>query len=172
VDLSGAKRILTINGGSSSLKLALYEMDRRENLIFSAQVNRIGEASSCISITEAGAWRDIKAEVNCRDQDKALEAALKSLEERQFEKPLHAISHRIVHGGSRHAAPQRITSQFIGELRELVSIDPDHLPQSIKKYRSCSPKVCRRTSSGLFRYRLSPNASSKGSALPASRAVF
>ena len=40
------KRILTINTGSSSLKIALFEMGRGETRILSGEVERIGVPAS------------------------------------------------------------------------------------------------------------------------------
>src|ERR1051326_1830696 len=48
----GRLRILTINAGSSSLKAALYDMDRTERLTLAGQVERIGQAGSQIRIVD------------------------------------------------------------------------------------------------------------------------
>jgi acetate kinase len=45
--------------------------------------------------------------------------------------PLAAIGHRVVHGGPKYSAPQRITAEMIGELRQLSPFDPEHLPEEI-----------------------------------------
>ncbi len=44
---------------------------------------------------------------------------------------LAAVGHRIVHGGYRHREPQRVTSEMVADLRALVPIDPNQLPQVI-----------------------------------------
>jgi acetate kinase len=129
---AGTNRILTINSGSSSLKLALYEIGRQENLIFAANVNRIGKAVGHIRMTDVGAQHGVITQRSCRNHNEALRVALQLLEEKRLDEQIDATCHRIVHGGARHNAPQLITAQLIGELRELVPIDPDHLPQAIK----------------------------------------
>src|SRR3712207_3736271 len=44
---------------------------------------------------------------------------------------LAAVGHRIVHGGDRHCEPQRVTPGILADLRTLMPIDPNHLPQAI-----------------------------------------
>jgi acetate kinase len=36
-----------------------------------------------------------------------------------------------VHGGSRYSAPQRVDRELLDELRRLIPIDPNHLPQAL-----------------------------------------
>jgi acetate kinase len=126
-----AKSILTINSGSSSLKLALYEIGEEENLIFAAGVNRIGEPGGQISVSGSAAQSAADLQRNFQNQSEALEAALRLLEEGAPHKKIDAISHRIVHGGNRYSQPQVISPQVIADLRKLIAIDPDHLPQAI-----------------------------------------
>jgi acetate kinase len=49
------QRILTINAGSSSLKVALYEVDRKETRILLSEVTRIGIPGSRLCITDGHA---------------------------------------------------------------------------------------------------------------------
>ena len=41
------------------------------------------------------------------------------------------VGHRLVHGGPRHSAPQLVTAELIGELRDLIPLAPNHLPRQI-----------------------------------------
>lgn len=59
----------------------------------------------------------------------ALSTTLQYLREQNQE--IDAAGHRVVHGGARYTEPQIITPELITALRELVPIDPDHLPQAI-----------------------------------------
>lgn len=43
-----------------------------------------------------------------------------------------AIGHRVVNGGPHYAAPQKITSRVLTDLRNLVPLAPLHLPAEIK----------------------------------------
>jgi acetate kinase len=44
---------------------------------------------------------------------------------------VQAIGHRVVHGGSRYAAPQVVSAEVMDELRRLSPYDPEHLPAEI-----------------------------------------
>jgi acetate kinase len=41
------------------------------------------------------------------------------------------VGHRVVHGGPKYSAPQRITAEMVKELRQLSPFDPEHLPEEI-----------------------------------------
>ncbi|HRA48358.1 MAG TPA: acetate/propionate family kinase, partial [Thermomicrobiales bacterium] len=59
------------------------------------------------------------------------EWALKQFADADLLGDIAATGHRIVHGGSRHNAPELISSEVVEDLRALVPIDPEHLPQAI-----------------------------------------
>ena len=44
---------------------------------------------------------------------------------------LAAVGHRVVHGGPKYSAPQRITPEMVADLRVLTPFDPEHLPEEI-----------------------------------------
>lgn len=131
MEAANAIRILTVNSGSSSLKVAVYELGRHENRIFAVDVNRLGEPSGYIIALDGQSNREERFQKSFPGQREALDAAFHVLEERGLSDGIHAISHRIVHGGSKYSAPQLITPEMMRELREIASIDPDHLPQAI-----------------------------------------
>ena len=54
------------------------------------------------------------------------------VEERFGHEELGAVGHRVVHGGPKYAAPQRITAGLVKELHELEPFDPEHLPDEIQ----------------------------------------
>ena len=47
------QRIFTINTGSSSLKVAVYEVDQEETQVLSGAVERIGVSGSRLRLTDA-----------------------------------------------------------------------------------------------------------------------
>jgi acetate kinase len=53
------------------------------------------------------------------------------IEDRGAHGALTAVGHRVVHGGPKYSAPQRITADMIEDLRKLISFDPEHLPEEI-----------------------------------------
>jgi acetate kinase len=128
---AGTNRILTVNSGSSSLKIALYKMNGREFLVFDVNVARIGEPVSHIDIIEGASRKTVRSQRTCPAPGDALRSVLQLLQERQLDSQLDAVCHRIVQGGARHNVPEMLTPELIGELRELTSIDPDHLPRAL-----------------------------------------
>ncbi len=115
--------LLTINAGSSSLKLALYDTEDL-NRQASVSVERIG--SNGTRFVLGGAERKIEA----KDHVSAFDQVCRHLPE-LFASSLDAIGHRMVHGGADHAEPEAITSRLLNELRELARLDPTHMPQSL-----------------------------------------
>ncbi len=57
---------------------------------------------------------------------------MRLIESRPESGNLGAVGHRIVHGGPRYSAPQRLDAQMIAALRQLSPYDPDHLPQELQ----------------------------------------
>jgi acetate kinase len=119
--------LLTVNAGSSSLKLALYEEESstRKTALF---VERIGSTEPRLLITGSGGTT--QHSVEARDHAGALDQVFHHLAE-DFTSSLRAVGHRIVHGGRDHAKPEPITASLLNELRQLEHLDPTHMPQSL-----------------------------------------
>ncbi|MBV9006193.1 MAG: acetate/propionate family kinase [Solirubrobacterales bacterium] len=94
-------RVLVVNAGSSSLKLAV--LDHEDSVL----------ATRELSAPEARIDRD------------AVAAALADLPDAD------AVGHRIVHGGERFAGPVRLDAAVEAALRELVDLAPLHQPKSL-----------------------------------------
>jgi acetate kinase len=119
--------LLTVNAGSSSLKLALYEeagLFRKAGLA----LERIGSTETRLLIIGSGGTTE--HEVEAKDHAAALDQVFHHLPE-HFAAGLHAIGHRIVHGGREHGKPEPITGPLLNELHELDHLDPTHMPQSL-----------------------------------------
>jgi len=129
-------RILTINTGSSSLKIALYHVSQRdgdpiEELELQAGAAHIGSPDSRLHVEEASGASLFAHQGALPDHAAALQAFLDWLRERGDAARPDAAGHRVVHGGSRYREPQLITDAVVAALRDLIPIDPDHLPQAI-----------------------------------------
>ena len=126
---SDAKSILTVNAGSSSLRIALYADNGGLIQRSAIAVDRIGQQHGRARITATGDDGSTSA-IDARDHAAALAAALDLLQARG-EPPPAAVGHRIVHGGADLGAPARMTPAVMMELRRLSSIDPTHMPQAL-----------------------------------------
>ena len=122
--------ILCLNGGSSSLKFAVYRISGvGEERVFSGAIEAIGteggrawlRAGDKILSDENGHFPDYTQAV------KTMFAALKT----QGVRRLAAAGHRIVHGGPKFTAPQRIDEGLKAALNELIPFAPLHLPSQL-----------------------------------------
>lgn len=123
--------ILTINGGSSSIKFAVFSIGNLGEKILSGQISRIGFPDSSLSILDAGGAKKKSEPVKAGDYPAAIKSLLVLLEKHVDFNKLKGIGHRIVHG-MQHTAPALITATLLKELKEIILYDPDHLPSEIK----------------------------------------
>jgi acetate kinase len=126
------KRILTMNRGSATLKAALYEAGNRNELLLSMIVDQAGVKGGRLRIADPSGTSLFDSPVDAGNGDAELEAIFAWLDEHGFLPGLAAAGHRIVQGGPRYKVPQRITAEFLSEMQQFVSLDPDHTPAAIR----------------------------------------
>jgi len=125
----GQQRILAINSGSSSLKVSLYRVAESEEILLSVEIRRIGIPGGRMVVTDAQGKTLLDHSMEFADQAAALKTTLGWLREQHQE--IHAVGHRVVHGGPHYTEPQTVTPELLSVLHELIPLDPDHLPQAI-----------------------------------------
>jgi acetate kinase len=123
--------ILTINGGSSSIKFSICEPKEPIRRIVWGQVERVGSPRPLLTIEDIGSKPIAKALRGAADHPAAVEQMLDLLQKRPEFSAVAAVGHRVVHGGPRLFEPQRITPRLIAQLRGVAPLDPDHLPSEI-----------------------------------------
>jgi acetate kinase len=124
-------RILTINGGSSSIKFALFEAGASLQRILSGAIERIGLPDATFRVKCANQADNFSRAVKAPDHTAAVGALMEWIEERSGRDALTAVGHRVVHGGPKYSDPQRINPAMVEELRRLSPFDPEHLPEEI-----------------------------------------
>jgi acetate kinase len=123
--------VLAINGGSSSIKFALFAVDTDMRRVFSGKIDRIASRESTLTIGETG--KEPRTEsIEAPDHGAAAAALMDQLEKRLDGRLLRAAGHRVVHGGPKHRHPERVTAQLFEDLRRLEPYDPEHLPSEIR----------------------------------------
>jgi acetate kinase len=123
-------RILTINGGSSSIKFALFEAGDPLQRILEGAIERIGLPETTLRVKGMNQADNFSRPVTAPDHTAAVGALMDWIEER-IGYTLTAVGHRVVHGGPKYTRPQRITAEMVEELHRLSPFDPDHLPEEI-----------------------------------------
>ncbi|HKM52279.1 MAG TPA: acetate/propionate family kinase [Isosphaeraceae bacterium] len=122
--------ILTINGGSSSLKFALFAQDEPPLRLLSGRIERIGMAGTRLIVAEANREQEA-SEVEAADQAAAVHLLIERLGQLIKLANIAVVGHRVVHGGNRFYRPELITPEILKELTRIVPYDPDHLPGEI-----------------------------------------
>ncbi len=125
------KSILTINGGSSSIKFALFAASRSIPLTLKGQIERIGMPDTAFSVQGADQIEHFARPVTARDHTAGVALLMDWIKEQDFAGNLVAVGHRIVHGGPNYHEPQRLTLELVETLRRLTALDPEHLPEEI-----------------------------------------
>jgi len=123
--------ILTINGGSSSIKFALFEAGDSLRRILEGAIERIGLPEATLRVKGLNQADNFSRPVTAPDHTVAVGALMDWIEERIGRETLTAVGHRVVHGGPKYSEPQRITAEMVEELRQLSPFDPDHLSEEI-----------------------------------------
>jgi acetate kinase len=126
------RHILTINSGSSSIKFSLYGLGRTERLILAGELARIGVGRGFFHAAEGAGPHLTSQELDLPDHAAALKTLFAWLQGHEIGKDLHAVGHRLVHGGMAHVKPQLVSPAVIEELKLLMPLAPDHLPHEIK----------------------------------------
>jgi acetate kinase len=124
-------RILTVNGGSSSIKFALFQAGSSLDRVLDGKIERIGLAAPNFSVKGLGKADNFSRTVAAQDHVAAVGVLMDWVEERIGLGELTAVGHRVVHGGPNHWEPQLITAELIQELHQLETFDPEHLPEEI-----------------------------------------
>src|SRR4029077_5383071 len=94
--------LLTVNSGSTSVKLALYEVNAA-----GAPVRTATEQHSGPGLDPSALLRALAARLDARPE---------------------AIAHRVVHGGTQFVRPTRIDPSVIAAIEQLAPLAPLHNP--------------------------------------------
>lgn len=128
--IKNEKVVLALNGGSSSLKFALFRGGSPLARTFSGTIDRIGLPKSTFTLKQGGRQVE-RVEVSAPDHVGALEYLLRRLGEVSGSDRFDAVGHRVVHGGPRYREPQVADGAMLKELHRIRPFDPEHLPAEI-----------------------------------------
>jgi acetate kinase len=122
--------ILTMNGGSSSLKFSVATASHPPRRIQSGSIASIGTEHAVLTIDRQSGDPSV-GPVSARDHVTAAQCVLDRLESEGALRSVAAVGHRLVHGGRSSERSRRVTPALLAELRSLAPLDPDHLPAEL-----------------------------------------
>ncbi|MCK9345172.1 MAG: acetate/propionate family kinase [Candidatus Pacebacteria bacterium] len=123
------KYILTINGGSSSIKFALFNADGSFAEVMTGKIDRIGLEGSFLAYKK-GATDEVVQVMPLPDFAAAVEALNSFLGQEVDFNNIAVVGHRVVHG-LKHETHMVVTPELIAELKQTIPLDPEHLPLEI-----------------------------------------
>ena len=123
--------VLTINGGSSSIKFALYLTEPSLARKLTGKMDRIGISGTQLIFSDPSRGQQGTIDIEATDHNSAVDYLIDWLEEQIGFAQVAAVGHRVVHG-MKHSDPERISRALLDELHRISSYDPDHLPREIE----------------------------------------
>ncbi len=121
---------LTINGGSSSIKFAVYDASDPNQRLCSGQIERVGQPGTTITAKGLGDPVD-KQPMQGADHADAANELETWLRPRLGGRTITAIGHRVVHGGLHLIDHTIINDKVLEQLKQATAFDPSHLPREI-----------------------------------------
>jgi len=123
--------VLTINGGSSSIKFALFESSKPLRRVLAGRIEDIGSPEANFLVKGLNPTDTFSRAIKAPDHTAAVDVLMDWVQERLKGGTLSAVGHRVVHGGPKYWEPQLITPAIVEALRQLSPFDPEHLPEEI-----------------------------------------
>jgi acetate kinase len=134
-----SETILILNAGSSSIKFALFELGSSGALQRTArgEIERLGSEPSLVIEGRDGEVLEKKEWGRDAPSFEALvKTVIERIEAHQGAGRLVAVGHRVVHGGSTHLRPERITPDLLADLERLVPLAPLHQKHNLAPIRA------------------------------------
>jgi acetate kinase len=122
--------LLTLNGGSSSIRFAVYEAGNTLRRRLDGKIDRIGVRGTTLSTSDPSGTPQAPRRLAAGDHRTAVGLLLDWLEAQPVFASIEAVGHRVVHG-MKHSDPEQVTPKLLAELRRITPYAPDHLPHEI-----------------------------------------
>lgn len=135
--------VLVLNSGSSSLKFQLFATDlnriaqNNDERLCRGQMERIGGEAIIAIQTQGGQKQKLTASL--RDMSASLEYLVRwiaskaaGITEVRSPADIHAVGHRIVHGGELFRESTLITDEVLKGIEECIDLAPLHNPNNIQ----------------------------------------
>jgi acetate kinase len=123
--------LLAINGGSSSIKFAMYQTHGVLVPVLSGSIKNICSQNTTFSFKNSLNAAEKTITIQIENFEGAANYLLDWLELQVGFSTIKAVGHRLVHG-MQHTMAEKITTKLLNELKQICSYDPEHLPGEIK----------------------------------------
>jgi acetate kinase len=127
------RTVLTLNGGSSSIRFAFFDADHAGRKVLAGKLDRIGLPGTHLSVEDSRGAESSRSSIDVKAADHRTAGAwlFDWLASQPLYGTLYGAGHRVVHG-MQHAAPERITVDLLAELKTFAPYDPEHLPRELE----------------------------------------
>lgn len=139
--------VLVVNCGSSSLKYELFDTKTEESLA-SGLADRVGvnEGSQAVLQHRPAGRPTFETHSSMQDHQAALELVLEALTDAEHGviaslNDIHAIGHRVVHGGEKFAASVVIDGTVTAAVEQVAELAPLHNPANLMGIRACLERL-------------------------------
>jgi acetate kinase len=135
--------VLVLNCGSSSVKFQVIETDldliqrNSDRRLARGQVERVG--SQALVTTQVEGKAPVKSSIALRDHKAALEHILQwviapdsKIESINSVADIHAVGHRVVHGGEKFQRSVKIDAEVTAGIADCIELAPLHNPANLK----------------------------------------
>ncbi len=129
--MNAPRNILAVNGGSSSIRFALFSAAPDPVRLISGKIDRIGSKDANLVITGGEGAKPMQRRIAAADHRSAAGVLMDWLEQQPSFAAVMAAGHRVVHGMA-HSQPEAVTPELLAELRRITPFDPEHLPREIE----------------------------------------
>ena len=127
----GAHSVLALNGGSSSIKFALYQMGDPPQRGLYGKIDRIGSRGTTFAFNDPAGNQQDSRSIGDLDHRSAANFLFDWLDERIGLSSIKGVGHRVVTGGANYYDPLRVTKEMLDELRRISAYAPEHLPSEV-----------------------------------------
>jgi len=126
--------ILSCNCGSSSVKYQLYNWNKKE-IVAKGIVERVTIGNS-FCVHEVNHRKKMTLKHDCPNHKEAIKLIMDTLLHPEYGalknlSDIHAVGHRVVHGGERFSKSVIIDQKVLKKFKELVGLAPLHNPPNI-----------------------------------------
>ncbi|MGE0116010.1 MAG: acetate/propionate family kinase [Steroidobacteraceae bacterium] len=123
--------VLTLNGGSSSIKFGLHHAGVDPRRILAGKIERIGLSGTSLTFVDSLRNQHGNQQVAADSFESAVGFLVEWLDAHVGFANVKAVGHRVVHG-MEHRNPELLTPPLLEELRSISQYDPEHLPGEIR----------------------------------------